>query len=140
MSGARTVAERLLQRIPTRHRMPQAVTYARSEDLPVEGAWTAATLQNSWVNYDSANYANAQYRKDGSIVSLRGVIKDGTASANTLLFTLPAGYRPTKRHVFAVVADGAIEVIDVLANGEVRLMTASSSTYLSLCTLTFRTD
>jgi len=104
-------------------------------------SWTAPTLLNSWVNYDAANYANAGYAKtaDG-IVHLRGSIKDGVASAGTTLFTLPTGFRPTKRHQFAVVADGAIEVVDVATNGDVVLGTASSATWLSLSGIAFSVD
>lgn len=108
---------------------------------PTALTWNALALLNLWVNYDTANYANPQYAKDSEgVVHLRGVIKDGTATAGTVLATLPVGYRPTKRHVFAIVASEAIEVVDILTNGNIVLSTAAGATFLSLCGLTFSVD
>lgn len=102
--------------------------------------WTALTLQNSWVNYDAVNYANAEYAKDeAGVVHLRGVIKDGAVGVPNVIATLPAGFVPAKRHVFAVVADSAIEVVDVLPNGQIQLVTSASHAFLSLCGLSFDT-
>lgn len=109
-------------------------------DLPAEAAmtWAAMSLQNSWVNYDSANYANAEYAKDAKgVVHLRGVIKDGTAAAFTLLATLPVGYRPAKRHVFVVVSNAGAAVIDVLANGQILYASGGGNANLTMCGITF---
>jgi hypothetical protein len=54
-------------------------------------AWTALTLQNSWVNF-GGGYQVGQYRMVGDIVYLRGVVCSGTAGQT--IATLPAGYRP----------------------------------------------
>jgi len=57
--------------------------------------WIEPTLLNEWVRYNS-NYATASYYKDdSSIVRIRGLIKGGVTAANTVLFYLPAGYRPS---------------------------------------------
>ena len=103
--------------------------------------WAALTLQNSWVNYDGANYANAQYAKDAKgLVHLRGVIKDGTTAAFTLLATLPVGFRPTKRHVFVSASSGGVAVLDVLANGQILYASGGGSGYLTMCGITFDTQ
>lgn len=101
--------------------------------------WNALTLLNSWVHYDAANYANAEYAKDAAtgLVYVRGMIKNGTATAGTVLATLPAGYRPTKVQTFAIVADGAVEVIDIQTDGDIVLATAASSVWLSLTGIVF---
>jgi hypothetical protein len=53
--------------------------------------WTNVTFQNGWVNY-GAGQQNAQYRKIGDLVYLRGGIKSGTNGLAA--FTLPVGFRP----------------------------------------------
>jgi hypothetical protein len=57
---------------------------------------SAPAFQNSWVNF-GGGYATAGYRKVGSQVFLKGVIKSGSSS---LAFTLPSGYRPTQLKEF----------------------------------------
>jgi len=54
-------------------------------------AWTAVSFSNSWVNYGSG-FQEAEYRKVGDMVQLRGNIKGGTLDAAG--FTLPVGFRP----------------------------------------------
>lgn len=54
-------------------------------------AWTAATFENSWVDY-GLGYAPAGFQKIDDRVFLRGIIKSGSLSAAA--FTLPDGFRP----------------------------------------------
>mgnify|MGYP000406658769 CR=1 FL=1 len=63
-------------------------------------SWTAPTLLNSWVNYGAA-YNTAGYMKDAQgFVHLRGLVKTGVAG--TVIFILPAGYRPVKQELHIV--------------------------------------
>lgn len=61
--------------------------------------WIAPSLQNSWVDYGGA-YAPAGYRLKNGVVYIQGLIKDGTVTAGTVLFTLPEGYRPASSKIF----------------------------------------
>ncbi len=99
------------------------------------------TLSNGWINY-GIGFADAGFYKDREgIVRLRGLIKNGAIATNTLLFTLPVAYRPTSgRLIFTVDNTGTVGRIDVLANGELRLITAINSTYLNLTGIAFRAD
>lgn len=60
--------------------------------------WNDLPLQNGWVSYDSLNVTDAfqrpQYTKNGGIVQVRGLVQNGTATAGTVVATLPVGYRP----------------------------------------------
>lgn len=92
-----------------------------------------------WVDY-SSTFAHASYTrtKDG-VVALEGLIKNGTATWDTTLFTLPVGYRPDYRLIFYVGtydAGSGFGRIDVLPNGEVRFM-QGSSTWISLDSIKF---
>jgi hypothetical protein len=83
--------------------------------LPLYGAtpaFTAPTLENSWVDY-GAGAPVAGYRKDAfGVVELRGNIASGTIGASA--FTLPVGYRPSATlQLPAVSYNGAAYVLGV---------------------------
>ena len=98
------------------------------------------TLLNSWVNYGTA-YESACYWKDKcGMVHLAGLIKSGITTAETVIFTLPTGYRPRTSEKFFVVSVNAICVIDVYATGNVAIKTGANSGWLSLSGISFRAD
>lgn len=97
--------------------------------------WTSATLLNSWVTYDATIFYPAQYYKDRyGWVHLRGLIKNGTLNAD--LFTLPTGYKPTRRVVISAFADNvrtAAIIINPSTGGVAAFTgTATGTAYLSL--------
>jgi hypothetical protein len=86
--------------------------------------WIAPALLNSWAQ--QANYAPIGYRKDpNNIVHLRGNLTGG--AANTVIFTLPAGYRPASFLTFSALGAGGAVWIEVRPNGEVFTVTAPSN-------------
>ena len=116
------------------------VSALNRKDVPLKGAWVAPTLLNGWVNFGAAQVAG--YWLDAlGVVHLRGLIKSGTV--NTVIFTLPAGYRPTALSLFSVVSNtGAALVasrLDVATTGDVTLVTGGN-TFLSLDGVSFRTS
>jgi len=57
------------------------------------GEWFAPTLLNSWALVSSGGYC--EYMKDDrGVVYIRGYLTAGTVTDHTIIFTLPAGYRP----------------------------------------------
>jgi hypothetical protein len=106
-------------------------------------AVAAPTLLNSWVNYDVAGgWEGAGYFKDrAGRVFLQGLIKSGTATAGTTLFTLPSGYRPAKTLYFAVTSNFAgsttLGSVYIDATGDVKIA-AGSNVALSLSGIHFR--
>lgn len=96
------------------------------------------TLQNSWVNYGAA-YQGAGYWKDKcGVVHLCGLIKSGTTTAETVIFTLPTGYRPAVSEKFFAVSMNAICVIDVYGTGNIAIKTGANSGWLSLSGISFK--
>jgi hypothetical protein len=100
------------------------------DHAPVASPWIAATLLNSWVNYDASTYGAASYYKDtNGRVHLRGLLSATTASGGgpalgpSTVLTLPVGFRPPVRAILLGVAyDGTHEGtqrIDVLNTGDV---------------------
>lgn len=98
-------------------------------------AWVAPTLLNSWVNF-GAGFNNAGYRKEGTIVRLRGVVKTGTPGATSVVFTLPVGFRPPATELLVVISNDAIGRCDVQSGGSV-IATVGSTTYFSLDGISF---
>lgn len=100
--------------------------------------WTAPALQGGWVNYGSpfatAGYTiSANETNSGStgLVSLKGLIKAGSTTRDSVLFTLPAGYRPKNRILYATANTAAYARLDILSNGEVHFL-GSSNGWFSL--------
>jgi hypothetical protein len=87
------------------------------------------TLLNSWVN-SGGDYKLAQYQKFNNIFGQTQVMLNGTvqgSSAGTIIFQLPAGYRPTGRIEFAV-GGGAYNCVIIDSAGNVTCSVKNSGT------------
>lgn len=87
-------------------------------------AWAAPTLQTqSPVLNVVGGFVAVGYRKKNGIVFLQGAIGGGTNQTNGttyILFTLPAGFRPSARVVFSTVClNNTLGRIDIGADGKV---------------------
>ncbi|MFZ1301178.1 MAG: hypothetical protein WAQ27_01185 [Candidatus Microsaccharimonas sp.] len=106
--------------------------------------WTTMTLQSSWVSYDGGTtHELPQYSKTGTenMVTLKGLIKSGTSTDDTVVATLPVGYRPEGRLMFATTNSGAFTRVDIKANGEITLKGSGiGNTWQSLSGITFHAD
>jgi hypothetical protein len=104
--------------------------------LGTENYITVTSFENSWVSLESSYVPG--YCKDGmGFVHLRGIVKDGTI--NTVVFTLPVGYRPEQAHYQATSAysGGYIHAVcSVTANGQITALTSSNAEF-SLDGITF---
>lgn len=104
---------------------------------PIEGA-IRPTLQNSWVDYLPTSSSQAEYYKSSEgMVYLQGLIKSGTTTAGTTIFTLPTGYRPIIDRFFVVACNTGTGIVTVGPNGDVKIQ-AGSNGYLSLDGIVFR--
>jgi hypothetical protein len=98
--------------------------------------WIAPALTNAWVDY-GGNYEPSGYRKLNGYVELRGMIKAGATGG---VFTLPAGYRPSKVATFVVASASGMAIVAInsdsaVADGVVRVATfgtTGSNSSLSL--------
>ena len=99
------------------------------------GDWHDATMQNSWVTFDSSRFTPGYIRDAFGNVRLRGLIKSGTLGAAA--FTLPSGYRPSKIIILSTISNGAIGRLDIGTDGAVRPSSPSSNAWVSLDGLCF---
>lgn len=100
--------------------------------------WVEVTsFENSWVNYGSTNQT-AGYTKDAfGFVHIKGCVKDGS-SIPTIIFTLPAGYRPSANESFVVeTTGGAFGSCFVQTNGTVIASSGGGTSYFWLSGITF---
>lgn len=89
--------------------------------------WNIPALLNGFTT-QSVNYYPVQYLKnEDGLVTMRGNTLNG--AANTLAFTLPAGYRPAKMQTFATASSAApgASSIEVRSNGDVYCITRDAS-------------
>lgn len=100
--------------------------------------WTNLTMQNGWVSFDTGGHPTPQYTKSADkVVTLKGMIKNGTITPGTVIANLPAGYRPKERLCFATAANAAHARVDVMPNGDVIVLHAVASNWLSLDPVSF---
>jgi hypothetical protein len=92
------------------------------------------SFSNSWVNYGSG-YDTAGYYKDAyGYVHLKGLLKNGTITLT--MFTLPAGYRPAYRYLFATLSNDALGRCDIDTSGNVIAVTGNTA-WISINGLVF---
>lgn len=98
-------------------------------------AWQTPTLLNSWTNH-SASYASAQYMKDSlGFVHIKGLVKGG--ANGSIIFTLPAGYRPLESQYIGPQSTGGTGYADLVLESTGNLKpfnigSANVTTYMSL--------
>lgn len=105
---------------------------------PVEGVRTI-TLLNGWA-YVSPGQVPGYY-KDRERVFFRGRIGGGTATVGTVLFTLPAEYRPTQLTTLLAAGDNAQVALDFQTDGDVVIADSAfavGTDWLSLDGLSYR--
>jgi hypothetical protein len=100
-------------------------------------AWTAVTYNTGWVDFDAA-WTGAQYKKVGDLVFVRGMVKR-TSGVATVMFTLPAGYRPTKNIMFAQLSNSAVARVDIYPDGTVNMLVGSATDWVNLNGIVFST-
>lgn len=75
-------------------------------DIAYQNApWTSLTLQGGAQDYSASN--DVKYQRKGGVVYIKGAVKNLLA-ANTIVGTLPVGYRPqTASHIYAMPMSGS---------------------------------
>ena len=98
-------------------------------------------FQNSWVNYETVetNWSHAYFMKDAmGFVHIKGMVKSGSP-VTSVIFTLPAGYRPLKYHRWATISYDALANMEIRGNGEI-VVVAGNAGWLNLGLVTFKAE
>jgi hypothetical protein len=103
--------------------------------IPQEG-WQSVAFLNNWHNYGFGWNDAGYYKDDMGIVHLKGLVAGGLA--NTTIFALPAGYRPSAQQLFVCSTNPNVAGrVDVTTAGGVTVVRGDSG-WVSLDGLTFR--
>src|SRR5690606_15376433 len=100
--------------------------------------WTDLNLQNNWEIYSTTSYSSPQFTKssDGTVI-VKGLIKNGSTSNDTIIAQLPEGFRPAGRLLFATSTnDYTNGRVDIDKDGYIRTYGVSNG-YLALDGITF---
>lgn len=117
----------------------QQATHALDPSSGLRETWHAVSYQNSWADF-GGNYAGVAYKlmSDGT-VRLRGTMKPGTRTDFTVVFNIPAAYRPVKykqwrpRHD-ATSANGFVEL---QSNGDMIIVTMAGVNAITFDGITY---
>lgn len=104
------------------------------------GDWVELDLLNGWVDSGFASVPSC--RKEGDLVRVRGIIRNGTITTGTIIFVLPEGYRPLLPEWFSGDQSGANPPAQIRVNetGDVTINKVVSSSHLVLSSLVFSTS
>ena len=129
--------------------LTERLTIKSTGDVSINGkieneAFQNLTLQNGWFTY----FATPQFYKDKEgRVHLKGSMSSGTGTANTVLFTLPVGYRPLANEelLFQVPNYGLPNLytahLKIKSNGEVIILNYNIGNFsLGLDGISFRAE
>lgn len=100
------------------------------------GAAGEPAFQNSWVNESPTTETTAAFYKDPfGVIHLKGLITGGT---NSTIFTLPAGYRPSKAFICLIWRVSGTGALIIYSTGLVYISSGTGSGDLD--SVTFRAD
>ena len=100
--------------------------------------WLAPTFQNSWVNVGGGTEPVQYFKDQNGVVYIKGQTVGGLSG--TVVFTLPAGYRPQGlvRAIGVTSIGPTIMPVEIATNGEVSILT-SVALWGSFNTISFPT-
>lgn len=108
------------------------------EDAIEDTGWQNLNLLNNWVNYGNY-FDNAQSRKIGKQVLLRGLIKSG--NLNVACAQLVQALRPQNAKIFLCKTDSSYVEVRIDAEGLVIIKQADGAqTWTSLAGISFFVD
>lgn len=86
--------------------------------LTTPPVWLTPTLLNSWANH--AGFATVQYSQaPNGMVTLKGSADTGVSG--TIIFNLPAGFRPAAARAFPIVANTVFGFVTIDSLGNVQV-------------------
>lgn len=110
----------------------QAIQIVSGATTIVQPAWVAASMLNSFQNFDTASYHAAGSFKDShGVVHLRGLLKRASAALSTAIIQLPSGSRPAKTLIFSTVANNRVARLDIDTNGYLYISAADDASWFN---------
>lgn len=100
--------------------------------------WQVATLQNGWNHY--IYYGKIQFSKSfDNIVYFRGSCRDGNTDRDTVIFTLPPGFRPEQDcFKLGINYNNDAATFKIGKNGDVSIVKNADNRWLNLDNISFK--
>lgn len=115
---------------------PETVQWANGISMT---PWVTPALLNSWTHY-AAPYGPGRYRKYNGAVIGNGILSLGTVGASSVMFNLPAGWKPVSEQILtaATTAPGTGAGVEIRIDqaGAVIAYTGTAG-YISLANINF---
>ncbi len=101
-------------------------------------AWTNLSFQNNWYNYGQTMATGAYALTTAGVVMLKGLVANAStlSGSNTVIATLPVGYRPSEQLIFQTTSANVASRVDVWTDGTIRLV-VGSTTWVALDGINF---
>lgn len=112
------------------------VALLKSESDPTP--WRDLSLKNGWQHH--LGYTNVQYSKsfDG-VVYIRGTARGGRIARETVITTLPIGFRPTQvLYLSAINNSYSMATLAILPNGDIVVKNDVDSNWLNFDNVSFK--
>nr|DAR89743.1 MAG TPA: protein of unknown function DUF859 [Caudoviricetes sp.] len=127
--------------IATKDDIPQKDKIVTKDDIPklFQGEpWQVATLQNGWEHY--IFYGKIQFSKSfDNVVYFRGSCRDGNTDRDTVIFTLPQGFRPEQDcFKLAINYNNDSATLKIGKNGDVSIVKNADNRWLNLDNISFK--
>ena len=122
-------------------KLPSKEKIVTTDDIPklFQGEpWQVATLQNGWNHY--IHYGKIQFSKSfDNIVYFRGSCRDGNTDRDTVIFTLPQGFRPEQDcFKVAINYNNDTAVLKIGKNGDVSIVKNADARWFNLDNVSFK--
>lgn len=101
-------------------------------------SWQNLPLQNGWQHHQQ--YNNVQFSKtfDG-VVYLRGSANKGKTTTETVIGTLPVGFRPTQTLYISTINNSyTVAVLGIYSNGDIVVKSNVDSNWLNFDNISFK--
>lgn len=117
----------------------QSIALDAKKANKVQEAWITPTLLNGVTNYAGGLAPVRYYKNEFNTVCLDGI--SSSVATETIIFTLPVGYRPSKRLYIPTVVGNVFGRLEIGTDGSVKLGNGSASTiYISYGGIAFRAE
>ena len=113
------------------------VEYAIVSDLSAT-AWQNLPLQNGWAHHQQ--YNNVQFSKTfDDVVYFRGSANKGKTTIETVIGTLPVGFRPTRPLYISTINNNyTVAVLGIYSNGNIVVKGNVDSNWLNFDNISFK--
>ncbi|UWJ04738.1 tailspike protein [Stenotrophomonas phage CUB19] len=127
-----------------------APTFSRTANITENfwGQWCGASYSlsgnsaylNGWSDFGGSYGGGRLFKSESNVVTLDGLIKPGTATAGTTIFTLPSHMRPGNQRIIAAKSEASSMCeLEIFQTGEFKFRSGTCTQYLILTGLSFRT-